>query len=1065
MEVPVVIVCTAGHARHIALLSWWLIVITVCLTVPALAQQPFKLAPAVVAEAEDFTVERGWKSIAMGGGNYCVDIIGFCHTSGERFLHCDAKDTTASAYIDIRVPVAGPYRLWARYEYMPFTECRFKLIVEQNGKVVAEKIMSTRDSLRTCPWSDGTELAAQYDPPWGNEGLTEEPLDIPALAAGVARIRLQAVEQPSITGLTANRNIDVFYLTSDVTDEWRKHAPYNAWYGILPAIVEAVGARYEVQFTNRGDKPMHFTTYHIYNRGPWGMGDPAAGITTLAPGATSAWLPMKTQDTSHSSMAQFAPSIAQPFTVAVRPVGSTKVEETVQSPGELAGIFLPPYPGKGEKASSAVRELNKIIAALKAKPAPGRTPVQPLCYGWTVPYGNEGDYGTKYAQLYAALGMRAPISGRIPSPKELATLKSVGIGQTKSAGYIEYRFPPNAENVAKVKKAADEAKMGPYMRWFDYGDEIAFAEWVYYMVEEKKAELKNPNLKTEDVVRPMWQAWLKEHRPGFKAEDYWRASWGALDAAQLRPDSSADASKETPQLFIDSTIFYEDLAIAWVAKGAKAIKQALGPDVLSGCNYSCYPYYYPHSTMYVKWFRGGAADFGRHSEYFWQLGQVTPMVNGLISEYFRAGMRFNPKAVVKQYTMPHSPGNYDSSFRRTAFSHLAHGVKNLDFFGMGMNETFTENYIDHRDLGRFVAVRDITYSMGLVDDILMESQVVPSQVGLLVSESTERWDHSGIARDMVSFDYGDGFRKDRLSFHQDRVGLYTALTFAGSSPDILVEEDVLNPKVLNGYKVLFLVGDCIPAGLTSALEQWVKAGGTVFATAGVGRYGMYKEANPALQQFVGVAARTIEEHDGMLRTSQELPFLKPTTQVVGQGWQFPALAYKERFTPVADAQVLATFADDKSPAMIVRAVGKGKVYFLAALPGMAYLWTGLTNPIWVPDRGPGSHREVTNYDANAAKVMQLPFAGAGVNAQITTPGYIDTRLIRGKGAFILPIANYNKPNNRPVTITVRPPAGAGTLVSVESAFCKQVPAKTEGGAWIITLPKLGYGDMLRINVK
>ena len=48
------------------------------LALPALAPlaggQPFKLAPAVALEAEDFTAESGWKVVRNGQGNYMVDI-------------------------------------------------------------------------------------------------------------------------------------------------------------------------------------------------------------------------------------------------------------------------------------------------------------------------------------------------------------------------------------------------------------------------------------------------------------------------------------------------------------------------------------------------------------------------------------------------------------------------------------------------------------------------------------------------------------------------------------------------------------------------------------------------------------------------------------------------------------------------------------------------------------------------------------------------------------------------------------------------------------------------------
>lgn len=190
-------------------------------------------------------------------------------------------------------------------------------------------------------------------------------------------------------------------------------------------------------------------------------------------------------------------------------------------------------------------------------------------------------------------------------------------------------------------------------------------------------------------------------RPAIKREEYWLPAWGAFDAAKLKPDSSAKAAAANPRLYVDSLIFYEETAIDFAAKGMKAVKATFGDHVWCGANYSGHPFYYPTSTMYIKWFRGGAADMGRHSEYFWQVNQLGPMINGYFAEHFRAGMRDNPKAVLRQYTMPHAPGNSDASFMRTAFSHLAHGAKMLDYFGIGMNECFTENHIDHRAHSRY----------------------------------------------------------------------------------------------------------------------------------------------------------------------------------------------------------------------------------------------------------------------------------------------------------------------------------------------------------------------------
>jgi len=659
-------------------------------------------------------------------------------------------------------------------------------------------------------------------------------------------------------------------------------------------------------------------------------------------------------------------------------------------------------------------------------------------------------------------GNAFPVDSTIPCKNLLAA----GLKPTRSGSYMEYRFPPTPGNIAKAKDIMTKSGGLETMRWFDYGDEIGFGEWFTYMVKEKQNAGGAADLTVEAMILPLWQQWLAKNRPGFKSEDYWRPVWGAFDTVKMRPDASAEAAAEKPKLYVDSVIFYEDTSIGFVAEGAKAVKQAFGDQVLTGCNYSCYPYYYPHLPMYVKWFRMGAADYGKHSEYFWQLGQVTPMINGYVAEHFRAGMRFNPKAVLRQYTMPHSPGNTDANFLRTAFTHLAHGARNLDFFGIGFNETFTENYIDFRDHKRRIALRDITHSMALVEDILEESLVVPSEVALLMSDSTERWDHARIANDhLTPGQPARKFREDRLTYHQERVGIYSALTFGGYAPDLVVEEDLLNPQVLNAYKVLYLVGDCLPVEAIPALEAWIRAGGIAFATAGAGGYDTYHQPNPAMQKLLGLASHTIEHRTTFLRTSQELPFIKPLGLVVGDRWQIPALAAKERITVVAGTEVLATFQDDNTPALIVRALDKGSVYYAAALPGVAYLWAGLQPPA-VPDRGPGVHRAINTYDPLAVRVLALPLSAAGLEPRVaTSPDYIDTRLIGAEGAYILPLANYNETVGRPAVVTIRPPTDPQRLEAVVSAFSGPLTSQVVDGQWVITIPKLGYGDILRIQLR
>lgn len=1016
------------------------------------APKKFTLAPAVAVEAESFTIDNGWKVIQWGHGNYMSDIIGFNHCSGERLLELDAAAAEGMAHKDIRVPVSGDYRLWVRYEYPPFTECRFKVVIEQGGKQVAGMEMGKKESPRLA--FNETRFRAQYDPSWGSEGYAEEVLPVKGLRAGAARIVLQGVSQPQIPGVSAKRFIDVIYLSSDVQDAWRTwYRRRDRNYPILDAIRDTVGPRWEIQVKNKSEKPQSYSISWVYNRLPWGMrGAPVKGVPA---GTASAWTGLIGQDTAHFSLLVIRGKGA--FEVSLRGFGPKKVLYHGTANG-MHRVYLPTYPGWGETPITPEQEIDTTLALIKKSPKVGRNPTQPLCYGGWIPVVGKTAYNRKYAELYWAIGMRAVPSTIASMDQAKQALGPLGFKPNRSLAATGYRNPPTVANVARAKKKFSTQLQ--YLKWYDYGDEILFGEWVTRMLTAKAAAQKGK--KKEQILQDLWQAWLKKNRPQHQAKQAWS-----------KPDSSAKAATVNPELFVDSTLFYEDAAIDWVKTRKDAAKAALGKDVLCGANYSCHPFYYPQVAMYVKWFRDGAADYGRHSEYFWQVTQAGPMINGYIAEHFRCGMRNDPQAINRQYTMPHFPGNTVPSFLRTAFTHLAHGAKMLDFFGIGMNECFTENHIDHRAHQMYLAIRDVTHSMGLVEDLLPKSRAVASPVALLVSDSTEIWDTRAVALDRAGHSFfGANFRKTRLSYHQDRVGIWEALTFAGYSPDLLVEED-LNAKVLKGYRVLYLVGDHLPQATVAPLQKWVKAGGILVADAGAGRYDRYMNANPELQKLLGIKSQQVEEKTVFIRPRQELPFLKPLGKIQGKEWTMPVLAVHARVQPVKGVEILATFEDGK-PAFMRRSLGKGQVYVTPSLPGLAYLYSGLQPPM-VPDRGPNTHTVPIHFDAGAKAMLLAPIRAGKVSGtvEVLHGGLLDARLLDAKTGYILPIANYNRIPMKQTNFDVLQ-KGATTDVKIAvrvsrpvtravSAYLGNLSCQQKDGRVIIHLPKLGYGDIIRLN--
>ncbi|MSR30708.1 MAG: hypothetical protein EXR99_04305 [Gemmataceae bacterium] len=1021
----------------------------------AMAQSPTPgKFPGVLLEAEDFKIQSGWKVLTNGQGNYMVDIIGFNHISGERLLSLPAGDEKGLATANARLSENGQYRLWVRYEYPVGSDCSFEVQVVQKGKVVFSTLVGSQTALR---YGLGDPVSkAQHDPSWGSEGLMEEAFTTPELEAGEIQIQLKGAGQEKSPWVFANRNVDLVLLTRDLGDAGIKEKRKgNNLYPFLDLVRELAGARFSIRFTNESGKAASYSASHIYNRSPWGINE---GLIArdIPPGKKSEWVPLFLQDTCHFGATRF--NGPGEFTVEIKPVAGGKIQAF--NGNNQAVIFIPPYPDKGEQSVSVEAKIQEILGYLASSKPIGKKPIQPFCYGGWMPLGQDNEYGKYYAKLYAALGFRSyhPANSGTHVEKNMA---EVGIPPSKSAAISSYRNPPTPNNIAKALLQVKREKLEGRVRWFDYGDEIAFSEWLDLALNEQVAALNKGvgKVKAETLLAAGWKAWLEKKRPQAQLRDYWLPDWGNPDPMRMKPDSSAKAALQNPVLYVDSLEFYETYAISQVAQWAKNVRDQLGQDVLCGANYSCHPFYYPPVAMYVRWFRSGAAELGRHSEYYWQVTQPSPLGNGYIAEMFSAGMRKNPRAVLRQYTMPHAPGNTDEDFLRTAFTHLAHGAKMLDFFGIGLNETFTENHVDHRALSRFRAIRDVTHAVGFVEDLLPQSVPAQSEVAILVSESTERWDFAGIAQDRAGHAwFGPDFRKTRLHYHLDRLGLWKALTFLGHAPDLIIEEDI-NQEDLRRYKVLFLTGDCLPPELAAVLQDWVSQGGHLVASAGAGRFDKYKSPILDFQNLLGLEARLPGEITSLIRPGIELPPMKPTGFLQGEKWKLPNLGPAEKILPGKEARVLGKWEEDGSPAVVAKKIDKGSVVTFSTLPGLGFLWSCLQPPR-VPDRGINVHRLPDFGQSELLTALESVLADASLKPWVTSdPPLVDKRLIKKEGGdWFLPLANYQSDKESKISFKIRLP---GKPLRVESAFLGSLPFQEIPGGIQVVHPKLGPGDILR----
>ncbi len=982
----------------------------------------------VFVEAEHFEpVGDGWSVVMMGQGNYMVDIIGFQHISGERLLSAksDVKDARATA--TIQIPEDGDYRLWTRYETPTNCEQRFRVEIRQSDKVAVSVLMGERDAPKY--WFGGKKPVGQYDASWGSEGLAAQVADAKGLRAGPAQITLISVAQPEPA---ANRNVDFVYMTRDLQDTHRQKTR-TSLYPILEATLRDIPPRYFLRMTSPRAERVNLS--FTYNRLPWGV---AEGVVDLAANQPSEWIPLKEQDVCHFTTLNITGS-QKSLSLRVELAGGADGKplfRTIDWNDPLANrllIGLPAYPGRydDEQVMTVEEQYIQIAEALRSRPTIGRAPTEPLNWGGHMQIWQHGRVPDAAANLYHAIGMRL-FGGFMQPPKlpmpalEVARERfaawNLKPGRTIALG--QYRFFPTPENIAATKQAAADAGVADLVHRFDYGDEIAFNEWLSL-------------LKPEELTA-RWEQWQK-------------ARHGEIRHA--KPDSRAATATADPTLFVDSMIFYEDTAIERVAELAAEIPKQLGPEVYYGANVGCHPFYYPEIAKYVKWFRAGAANFGRHSEYFWQIGQPGPMINSYIADHFRCGMRDLPRSLHLQYTMPHSPGNSDASFRRTAFGHLAHGARGLDYFGIGINSTFTENYIDFRDIDRYAAIRDVNYAVGLVEDILPESRVVPSKVALILSDSTERWDFSGLAKDKASLNvFGAGYKKLRNCYHLDRVGIYYALVNESRPPDLLIEEDLVNGW-LDKFEVAYWVGDCIEPKAFEPIAEWVRGGGHLVATAGAFRLDSYRRSLPAGAEFLGLTSATLDERETFFRPQLELPYLQPLDHV----GDMPVFGVIDRVNAAESAEVVSRFANG-GPAVIQRKLGKGRITYIAALPGVTYLYSAHLPP-QPPPRGIWSHQLLVNFNADAGRLITDPVRDVATSVEVDG-GRLDARLLKSPNGYAIPLANYSPDTDAELTLTLR---GLPPIKRVVSAVRGELLMEKTAGGGIVVRYAPGIGDMLRVE--
>lgn len=351
---------------------------------------------------------------------------------------------------------------------------------------------------------------------------------------------------------------------------------------------------------------------------------------------------------------------------------------------------------------------------------------------------------------------------------------------------------------------------------------------------------------------------------------------------------------------------------------------------------------------------------------------------GCFSSILRSGIGDRPVALRALIT----PSD-DGYLRLKAYTALGQGAKSFFFWTFGPTYISTENYWS--DLrSQYDGIAKLTRALQNAERVLHPARPVRDPVAVLYSVSHDLW-HTD----------------DPASFVELRL-TWAALRHLAIQPDFLREEDVEAGR-LAGYRVLYVVGQCLTRKAAEQIDAWVRSGGVVYLAGGAATRDEFFE--PCVPGFAAAvwpgdaAARFVKQPGHAYNERVDLPTIKPMTRAKvslkdGSGL-LPVIGCRLDLRPGLDpACVWAVYEDGRTAGASVR-YGKGTVVAAGFLPGLAY------SPFKV---GQTTLDEV--WPEWPRRVMALPLAHAFQPAVTLSEPVVEASLLTGAGGSALVLVNH-----------------------------------------------------------
>lgn len=972
---------------------------------PVVKSQPDGL---IICEGEEFQPDSNshWTARPFGE-NYYAATFANSFLSRKAFLGAPENCDESTATIRVQVPEAGRYLALVRYEAAYRFETQFRLRIEQGGRRVLDRLYGARDNLKI--WAFGQKLKKEVGWSWGAvENVVWEGHDaLVNLKPGIATITLVAGKQPEPA---ARRNVDLVMLTTDV--EQVKMRIEKERYLPLDGMLTQSGDVW-LRVVNRDKRPITFQGRRAAGAGAgnWQQHSPywvhirnwKAPAVKVEAGKTSDWVEVGgTMDSLSDGQWLWTGD------------GKYKAEFALKdAKGQLKTIAS--FDGEGDLSLAAdadtrySRRLRKLedvlydlLKELNEVPKHGRTPQRTTIYASTFAPLDKGKHAaavSNFKKMFALSDTKADA----PGGRGYIDVRSV-----RTDNLEEYckKLGSNAKNVAVVS-LGDEIGL-PSPRGAAASD--GFRQW-----------LKKQSVKPSDLDPAAGNDWSK-----------------------ISYSPSAELKHSKPGLFYWSKRYLYHYGIQAIKQRTDILRRNL-PNAGIGANFSPH---YPQEHMFLgevfKWvsvFREDGMTLPWSEDYIWQVAVGTPQMNNINLDLFRAALRHKPNGKIHYYVMPHMPNNTPNQWRRLFFGALGHGMKIVNLFEFRpVQVAYTENHVDHSEMYKMILTS--FRELGTFEDIVQDGHVRPAESALWFSETGDIW--------------GDSHG----SFAAAKRGLYIAIRHQQIPLDFVVEQDALD-GTLAKYKVLYLTDAHVSTAASKRIAEWVKSGGTLFATAGAGMFDELNRPNKTLRAVLGVdQTKLVEPEDAqIIWLKQDLPFAKPISSFSELGKdaveQSPAFCVRSQIK-LAGASAHWEFSDHQ-PAFTSRASGKGKAVYCAFLPSLTYFQPAI--PKRPVDRGATDdsmiHFLPTKFDTRMSKLIASAATGTNLPVRCSEP-LVESTIIQSKHGVAIPLVNWSGQPVKDLEIKVTIPTSSKkvTLASGHAVKAEQVD-----GARVFTLD-LDVADVL-----